>query len=57
MYAQYKAAQPAKGFLDLIFEIFKKAQLHVVSRRRGVSVKEELKQQEKAKLEDPESEN
>jgi hypothetical protein len=28
----------------LIFEIFKKAQLHVVNRRKGQSAKEEIKQ-------------
>ena len=44
MYAQYKAPQPAKGFLDLIFEIFKKAQLHVVNRRKGQTSREEVKQ-------------
>jgi hypothetical protein len=45
MYAQYKAAEPAKGFFALIFELFKKAQVHVVQRRKGLEALEETKLQ------------
>ena len=37
MYAQYKAQEPSKGFMALIIEILKRAQAHIVNRKKGAS--------------------